>query len=187
MNELVKPLLEQAKDHMAKSIEHIKVDLQKIRAGKANPQILDGVLVDYYGNPTPLNQVANINVPDAKTITIQPWEKNLITEIEKAIVNSNIGVNPTNDGSILRINVPPPTEERRKELIKQAKAIAEHTRVSIRNVRKEINDKIKALKNKSVSEDEVKDSEAEMQKLTDDFIRQTDKILENKEKDIMLI
>jgi len=187
MNDLIKLQLEDASDSMQKAISHTEAELIKIRAGKAMPSMLDGIHVDYYGTPTPLSQVGNINTPDARSLVIQPWEKNLLGAIEKAIIDSNIGLNPQNDGNIIRLAVPPLTEERRKELVKRVKDEAEKGKVAVRNIRKDANDGIKKLKNDGVSEDEIKIGEAEVQKLTDNFIIQIDKLAEVKEKDIMTV
>lgn len=179
--------LEEAKDHMEKSVHHVSVALAKIRAGRAMPGMLDGLMVDYYGSPTPISQVASVNTPDAKTLAIKPWEKNLVHEIEKTIINSDLGLNPQNDGEIVRLNIPPLTEERRKSLVKQSRSEAEHGRVSVRNVRKDTNDHLKKLLTEHVSEDEVKKAEIKVQSFTDDFIKKIDEILANKEKDIMTV
>jgi ribosome recycling factor len=179
--------LEEAKDHMEKSVHHVSVALAKIRAGRAMPGMLDGLVVDYYGNPTPINQVASVNTPDAKTLAIKPWEKNMLAEIEKAIINSDLGLNPQNDGEIIRLNIPPLTEERRKNLVKQSRNEAEHGRVSVRNVRKDANDHLKNLLKEHVSEDEVKNAELIIQEFTDEFIKKTDDLLAKKEEEIMTV
>jgi ribosome recycling factor len=187
MSELVKKQLEEAKEHMNKAVDHVEYELTKIRAGKASPQMLDGITVDYYGNPTPLSQVASVNTPDARTIVVQPWEKNMIPVIEKAITDANLGINPQNDGSVIRLSIPPLTEERRKDLVKKVKSEGEAGKVAVRNIRKDVNEKIKKLQKEGVSEDEVKVGEAEVQKLTDNFILKIDKHIEVKEKDIMTV
>jgi ribosome recycling factor len=187
MSELIKKQLNDAKALMEKAIDHTDNELSKIRAGKASPAMLDGIAVDYYGTPTPLAQVGNVNTPDARTIVIQPWEKSLLTAIEKAIKDANLGVNPQNDGVIIRINVPPLTEERRRDLVKKVKAEVENGKVAIRNIRKDTNEKIKKLKSEGVSEDEIKTGEADVQKLTDGYIVKVDKLAEAKEKDIMTV
>jgi ribosome recycling factor len=187
MSELIKKQVSEAKALMDKAIEHCDGELQKIRAGKANPSMLDDVMVDYYGSPTPLNQVGSVNTPDARTIVVQPWEKSLLGAIEKAIMEANLGVNPQNDGVIIRINVPPLTEERRRDLAKKAKAEAENGKIAIRNIRKDANEKIRKLKPEGVSEDEMKTGEAEIQKLTDAHIVKVDQLSEAKEKDIMTV
>lgn len=187
MSELVKKQISDARALMEKAVDHCESELQKIRAGKANPSMLDDIMVEYYGTPTPLNQVGSVNTPDARTIVIQPWEKSLLGPIEKAIMEANLGVNPQNDGVIIRINVPPLTEELRRDLVKKAKAEAENGKVAIRNIRKEANDKIRKLKSEGVSEDEMKVGEADVQKLTDSFIVKVDQHAETKEKDIMTV
>lgn len=187
MSELIKKQLTDAKSLMEKAIDHCDNELGKIRAGKANPAMLDGIVVDYYGSPTPLSQVGSVNTPDAKTIVIQPWEKSLLGPIEKAIMEANLGVNPQNDGVIIRINVPPLTEERRRDLVKKAKGEGENGKVTVRNIRKDINDKIRKLKTEGVSEDEMKTGEAEVQKLVDTYIAKVDQLITAKEKDIMTV
>ncbi|MCL2028370.1 MAG: ribosome recycling factor [Bacteroidales bacterium] len=183
-----KTCIEKHKIQMQQAVEHLEKELTKIRAGKASPQMLQGVLVDYYGTPTPLEQVASVNTPDPKTINIQPWEKTLLKEIEKTIINSNLGFNPQNTGDIIRINVPPLTEERRKELVKKAKEESEKAKVAVRNIRRYGNEEGKKLeKTKVISEDEVKLLEKEIQDLTNKFIEDIDKILVAKEKDILTI
>ena len=187
MSELIKKQVTDAKAAMDRAIEHADNELNKIRAGKASPSMLDDVYVDYYGTSTPLNQVGTVNTPDARTIVVQPWEKSLLSAIEKAIMEANLGVNPQNDGVIIRINVPPLTEERRRDLVKKAKGEAETGKIAIRNIRKDANEKIKKLKSEGVSEDEIKTGEAEIQKLTDAYIVKIDQLSEAKEKDIMTV
>ena len=187
MSELIKKQVTDAKALMDKAIIHCESELQKIRAGKANPAMLDDIVVEYYGTPTPLSQVGNVNTPDARTIIVQPWEKSLLAPIEKAIKESNLGLNPQNDGVIIRLNVPPLTEERRRDLVKRAKGEAETGKVAIRNIRKDANEKIRKLKTEGVSEDEMKVGEAEIQKLTDAYIVKVDQNSEAKEKDIMTV
>jgi ribosome recycling factor len=187
MSELIKKQVNDAKANMDKAIEHADSELNKIRAGKANPSLLDDVKVDYYGTPTPLSQIGSVNTPDARTIVVQPWEKSLLGAIEKAIKEANLGLNPQNDGVIIRINVPPLTEERRRDLVKKAKGEAENGKIAIRNIRKDANEKIKKLKSEGVSEDEIKVGEAEVQKLTDGYIAKVDQLSEAKEKDIMTV
>ncbi len=187
MSELVKTQLNDAKASMDKAIDHTDYELGKIRAGKASPAMLDGIMVDYYGTPTPLAQIGNINTPDARTIVVQPWEKSMLNPIEKAIKEADLGINPQNDGIIIRLNVPPLTEERRKDLAKKAKAEAENGKIAVRNIRKDTNEKIRKLKADGVSEDEMKTGEAEVQKLTDAYIIKVDKLYEAKEKDIMTV
>lgn len=179
--------LEEAKDHMEKSIHHVSHALAKIRAGRAMPNMLDGLVVDYYGNPTPISQVASINTPDARSLAIKPWEKNMVAAIERAIINSDLGLNPQNDGEIVRLNIPPLTEERRKELVKQSKHEAEHGRISVRNVRKDTNEHLKKLLKEHVSEDAVKDAEASVQELTDEYIKKIEDLLAKKEEEIMTV
>jgi ribosome recycling factor len=187
MSELIKKQISDAKALMDKAIDHADNELNKIRAGKASPSMLDDIVVDYYGSPTPLSQVGSVNTPDARTIVVQPWEKSLLNVIEKAIMEANLGVNPQNDGVIIRINVPPLTEERRRDLVKKAKAEAETGKIAIRNVRKDANEKIRKLKSEGVSEDEMKTGEAEVQKLTDAYIIKVDQLSDAKEKDIMTV
>jgi len=179
--------LKQAKDSMNATVAHFEKELQKVRAGKASPQMLDGIKVDYYGNPTPIDQVANVNTPDAHQIVIQPWERNMLPVIEKAILAANIGVTPQNNGEFIRLVVPAPTEERRKELVKKAKQDAEQTKVAIRNIRRTANDDAKKLKDDGVEEDAVKKLEGDIQKATDEAISKVDKIMEAKEKEIMTV
>ena len=179
--------LEHAVETMGKSIARLSQELTKIRAGKAMPNMLDALNVDYYGNSTPVHQVASITTPDARTLIIKPWEKAMIGEIEKAIVNSDLGLNPQNDGEIVRINIPALTEERRIILVKQAKAAAENGKVSIRNIRKDTNEQLKKLLKEGASEDLIKDAEANVQKHTDEHVKKIDGIFEVKEKDIMTL
>jgi len=179
-------LINETKGHMAKAIEHLEVELAKIRAGRANPAMLDGVKVDYYGSMMPLSQVANINTPDPRSLVIQPWEKAMVVPIEKAIMAANLGFNPQNDGTLVRINVPPLTEERRKELVKKTKAEAEHCKVSIRNYRRESNELLKK-EGKAIPEDVLKGLEDQIQKMTDQFSAVADKHVEGKEKEIMTV
>lgn len=187
MNEEITFLYDEAEEKMGNAISHLERELVKIRAGKASPQMLEGVKVDYYGTLTPLAQVSNVNTPDPRSIVVQPWEKNMLAPIEKAIMAANLGFNPQNDGTIIRVVVPPLTEERRKELVKKAKAEAENCKVSIRNARREAIDSGKKLEKEGVPEDEVKRFESNMQDLTDKFIKNVDKMLEAKESDIMTI
>lgn len=187
MSELIKKQLADARANMEKAVEHTDNEFLKIRAGKASPAMLDGVVVEYYGAPTPLSQVGSVNTPDARTLVIQPWEKSLLVPIERAIMEANLGFNPQNDGSVIRINVPPLTEERRRDLVKRTKAEAENGKIAIRNIRKDTNEKIKKLKADNVSDDEIKTGEAEVQKLTDSYIAMVDQLTEAKEKDIMTV
>ena len=179
--------IELADDSMNKAISHLEAELTKIRAGKANPQMLDGIVVDYYGSPTPIGQVGNISVMDARTLTIQPWEKNMLQPIERAIINSNIGINPQNDGNLIRLFLPPLTEERRKDLVKRSHGEGEHAKVAIRNIRRDAIESIKKSQKNGLSEDAAKDAEAEIQELTNKFIALVDKHLASKEKDIMAV
>ncbi|WP_439131117.1 ribosome recycling factor [Polaribacter sp.] len=184
MNEEVEFVLDTAKEAMNGAIAHLEKELKSIRAGKATPAMLSTVMVDYYGSQTPLAQVANVNTPDARTLSIQPWEKNMLQEIEKAIQIANLGFNPMNNGDVIMINVPPLTEERRKNLAKQAKAEAEEAKVGVRNDRKEANNELKKL---DISEDMLKIAESEVQKLTDTFTKLIDDKLAVKEKEILTI
>ena len=179
--------LEHAEESMEKAVGHTQSMLSKIRAGKAMPNMLDGLMVEYYGNPTPINQVASINSQDARTLVIKPWEKSIIGDIERAIINSDLGLNPQNDGEIVRINIPALTEERRVELVKVARSEAEHGRISIRNIRKDANDHLKKLLKEHVSEDAVKGAEDDVQKLTDSYIGKIEDLLKKKEEDIMTV
>jgi ribosome recycling factor len=179
--------LEMAEDSMQKAISHLETELTKIRAGKANPQMLEGIVVDYYGNPTPISQVGNISVMDARTLSIQPWEKNMLQPIERAIIASNIGINPQNDGNIIRLFLPPLTEERRKDLVKRAQSEGEHSKVAIRNIRRDAIESIKKAQKNGLSEDAAKDAEADIQNITDKFIALVEKHLASKEKDIMAV
>jgi ribosome recycling factor len=179
--------LEEAKELMEKAIHHVNYIFGKIRAGKATPGMLDGIMIEYYGNPTPLNQVSSINTPDARSIIIKPWEKTIIPEIEKSIINSDLGLNPQNDGEIIRLNVPALSEERRLQLVKQAKHEAEQGRISVRNIRKDTNDHLRQLLKEHVSEDAVKNAEIDVQELTDQYIEKIDEMLHRKEEDIMTV
>ncbi|HBG88258.1 MAG: ribosome recycling factor [Bacteroidales bacterium] len=187
MEEEVSLVLEDTTEKMNRTIEHLEKEMAKVRAGKANPKMLDGLMVDYYGSMTPLSQVANINTPDPRTIAIQPWEKGMIAVIEKAIMAANLGMNPDNNGDLIRINVPPLTEERRKELVKIVKKLVEDSRIGIRNLRREAIDEFKKLQKDGLPEDMEKDAETEAQKLTDNFMKKIDELLERKEKDIMTV
>ena len=179
--------IELAEDSMKKAINHLEAELTKIRAGKASPQMLDGIVVDYYGSPTPISQVGNISVMDARTLTIQPWEKNMLQPIERAIIASNIGINPQNDGIIIRLFLPPLTEERRRDLVKRSHGEGEHAKVAVRNIRRDGIESIKKAQKNGLSEDAAKDAEAEIQELTDRYIGLVDKHLASKEKDIMAV
>jgi ribosome recycling factor len=187
MTEETEFCLEEAKEGMQNAVIHLEKEFQKLRAGKASPQMLEGVKVDYYGVMTPIEQTANISTPDARQIIVQPWDKSVLGLIDKAIQAANLGFNPKNEGEILRIQVPPLTEERRRDLFKRAKNEAENARISIRNIRRIANDTAKNLKKEGVPEDEVDKLELDIQKLTDDHISKIDKILDQKEKDIMTV
>ncbi|MGY0408937.1 MAG: ribosome recycling factor [Polaribacter sp.] len=184
MDEEIEFILDTVKEAMNKAIAHLEKELRSIRAGKATPAMLSTVMVDYYGSQTPLSQVANVNTPDARTLSIQPWEKSMLQAIEKAIQLANLGLNPMNNGDVIMINVPPLTEERRKNLAKQSKSEAEDAKVGVRNARKEANNDIKKL---DISDDLKKVAEDDVQKLTDTYIRNIDKILSVKEEEIMTI
>ena len=187
MAETTEQVLEDTSVQMKKSIGHLEVELTKIRAGKATPQIVDGIFVDYYGNPTPLAQVANVLTPDARTITIQPWEKNMLGPIEKAIIASNIGLNPQSDGIYIRLFLPPLTEERRKEFVKRALGEGEQAKVAIRSTRRENIEQIKKMQKDGLSEDIAKDAEARIQATTDKYIALVDQHCKDKEKEIMTV
>lgn len=173
---------------MAKALDSFKRELSKVRTGRASLSLLDDIRVDYYGTPTPLNQVAALAVPEPRMITIQPWEKNLAGDIEKAILKSDLGLNPSSDGQLIRLAFPPLTEERRKDMVKQVKRMGEDAKVAVRNARREANDTLKALeKDKDISEDEQKRGEKEIQEVTDDYVARVDQVLAEKEKDLMEI
>ncbi|MCQ2525890.1 MAG: ribosome recycling factor [Lachnospiraceae bacterium] len=174
-------------EKMTKAYEHLEADYAAIRAGRANPHVLDKLRVDYYGTPSPIQSVANVNVPEARIIQIAPWEKSLLKEIEKAIMTSDIGINPTNDGSVIRLVFPELTEERRKELVKDVKKKAEDAKVAVRNVRRDGNDSFKKLAKTEVSEDEIKGLEDELQKLTDKYVKDIDVLVEAKTKELMTV
>ena len=184
MNEEIDIITETAKESMELSVQHLEKELLNIRAGKANPIMLNSVFVEYYGTPTPLSQVANINTPDGRTLSIQPWEKSLLAEIEKGILQANLGFNPMNNGESLIINIPPLTEERRKDLVKLAKVETENAKVSIRNARKEANNDIKKT---DISKDLQKNAEIDIQELTNQFIKKVDDIFDVKEKEILTV
>lgn len=184
MNEELNFIIDSAEESMSQAIQHLEKELLNIRAGKANPVMLSSVMVEYYGAPTPLSQVANINTPDARTLSVQPWEKSLLADIEKGIMVANLGFNPMNNGESIIINVPPLTEERRKELAKMAKSEVENAKISIRNARKEANQDIKKAE---ASEDEQKNCEIDVQNITDDFIKKSDAIYQVKEKEILTV
>lgn len=183
MNERLKVYEEK----MQKTMKSLDSDLSAIRAGRANPHVLDRLTVDYYGSPTPIQQVANVSVPEARMIQIQPWEKKMIKEIEKAIMMSDIGINPNNDGTSIRLIFPELTEERRKELAKDVKKKGEAAKVAVRNIRRDGNDALKKLKGSEVSEDEIKDLETQLQKVTDKYIKEVDVVVETKTKEVMTV
>ena len=187
MTEELEMIIEDATASMKKAIGFLEVELGKIRAGKANPGMVDGITVEYYGAPTPISQVANINIMDARTISIQPWEKSTLQLIERAIIAANIGINPQNDGVNIRLFLPPLTEERRKELVKKSAGEAEHSKVAIRNIRRDAIEEVKKLQKDGLSEDLAKDSEKEIQDITDQYIALVEKHLAAKEKDVMSI
>jgi ribosome recycling factor len=183
---MIREIVQEAEEKMTKTVEVLKKDFASLRAGRATPALLDKIQVDYYGALTPVNQMANINVPEARLLVIQPWDKSTIPAIEKAILKSDLGLNPSNDGNVIRIGIPQLTEERRKELVKVVKKKAEEARVAIRNVRRDVNDMIKELeKEHEVSEDEGKRALDEVQKITDKFIKKVDDVMNTKEKEIM--
>jgi ribosome recycling factor len=180
-------VINSAKESMEKALNHLEIELAKIRAGKANPSMLDNVMVDFYGSRAPINNAASINTQDARTIIIQPWDKSMLTPIEKAIQQANLGFNPQNDGVIIRIMVPPLTEERRRDLSKTAKSVGEDAKVGIRNARKEAMELVKKLQKDGLPQDEAKDAETKIQNLTDQYVNKTDKHIEQKEKEIMTV
>ncbi|MEP7278217.1 MAG: ribosome recycling factor [Bacteroidota bacterium] len=187
MSETLDKILANTEETMKKAIYHLEAELVKVRAGKANPNMLDGIVVDYYGNPTPISQVGNISVLDARTISIQPWEKNMLQPMEKAIMASNIGITPQNDGINIRLFMPPLTEERRKELVKRANGEGEQSKVAIRSIRREAIESIKKLQKEGLSEDAGKDGEKDIQNSTDKYISLVEKHLAAKEKEIMAV
>ncbi|MBS1772354.1 MAG: ribosome recycling factor [Bacteroidetes bacterium] len=187
MSEVIDMLIDESTSLMKKAINHLETELSRIRAGKANPQILDGVHVDYYGASTQLAQVANITTPDARTISIQPWEKNMLGPIEKAIIASNIGLNPQNDGNIIRLFLPPLTEERRKELVKRVNAEGEQAKIAVRNIRRDVIEQIKKEQKNGLSEDATKDAEGRVQGITDKYIALVDQHCKDKDKEIMTV
>lgn len=187
MQEQVSKLISDSEEGMKKALTHLESELSKIRAGKATPQILDGINVDYYGSPMPISQVGNITILDARTLNIQPWEKNMLQPIERAIIAANIGINPQNDGVNIRLFLPPLTEERRKELVKKSQAEGENSKIVVRGGRRDVIEAIKKLQKDGLSEDAVKDAEASVQQLTDKYIATVDKYLVTKEKEIMAI
>jgi ribosome recycling factor len=187
MTEELQLIADDAEDSMKKAIDHLEAELTKIRAGKASPAMLDGITVEYYGAPTPIAQVANISVLDARTISIQPWEKPMLAQIERSIMQANIGVTPQNDGNQIRLFMPPLTEERRKELVKKASGEGEHSKVAIRNIRRDAIEQVKKLQKDGLSEDAAKDGEDNIQTITDKYITLVDKHLQAKEKEMMSV
>lgn len=187
VDEEIKFYLDEAEESMGKALQHTGVELTRIRAGKASPAMLDSLRVDYYGTPTPVAQVANVSAPDARTLFIKPWEKNMISEIAKAIKNSDLGLNPQSDAEGVRLNIPAMTEERRRELVKQAKVESEGGKVRIRGIRKDVNEALRKLLKEGASEDAIKDAEAKVQKATDSYIIKVDDLLSKKESEIMTI
>lgn len=183
----LKKYMTEVRAHMDKSITHLEEELVKIRAGKISPAMLEGITVDYYGTRSPISQVANVTTQDAKTMVIQPWEKSMLQPIEKAILAANIGITPMNDGTIIRLVLPPLTEERRQSLVKNVKAIGEHTKVSLRNIRRDAIEHIKKMQKSGLSEDSAKEAEKEIQLITDNHAKTVDRHLEAKEKDIMTV
>jgi ribosome recycling factor len=187
MAEGLDKILSDTESAMNKALNHLESELVKIRAGKANPNMLDGITADYYGNPTAINQIANVSVLDARTISVQPWEKNMLQAIERAIIMANIGINPQNDGTVIRLFLPPLTEERRKEMVKRCNGEGEHAKVAIRNIRRENIEGIKKLQKDGLSEDICKDGEKDVQDTTDKYIALVEKHLVAKEKEIMAV
>jgi ribosome recycling factor len=187
---MVSETRKKAEEKMSKALDTLKREFATIRTGRASIGILDGITVDYYGTPTPLNQVANLSVPDPKLIIIQPWEIKMLGEVEKAILRSDIGLTPTNDGKVIRLSIPPLTEERRQQIVKHARKLSEDARVAVRNIRRDINDELKKKskdKDAHVSEDEIKKMQDEIQKTTDSYIKKVDDLLAHKEKEIMTV
>lgn len=187
MNEEVELVIEETKDRMQKALEHLEYELARLRAGRANPVLLDGITVDYYGLNSPLSQVSNINTPDPKTILIQPWEKNMLGTIEKAILAANIGLTPMNNGEVIRISIPPLTEERRHQLVKQVRNEGETAKISLRNARKWANDELKKMLKDGLPEDVEKDATENIQEMTHDFSAKVDKVMAMKEKEVMTV
>ncbi|NQY67462.1 MAG: ribosome recycling factor [Flavobacteriales bacterium] len=187
MEDELEMIFDDVQDQMRRTMSSLETELSKIRAGKATPSMLDSVFVDYYGSQTPLNQVANVNTPDGRTISIQPWEKEMLEPIEKGIMHANLGLNPQNNGELIMISVPMLTEERRRELVKQSKAEGENSKVSIRNARKDANEMIKKLKADGLSEDSAKDSEDQIQNYTNEYTKKCERFVELKEIDIMKV
>lgn len=182
-----KTIINEATDRMDRTVAHLDEELLNIRAGKASTNVLNSVFVDYYGSQTPVSGVASVTVPDARTILIQPWDKNMIRTIEKAIIDSNIGLTPSNNGETIRLTIPPLTEERRKELVKQVKGVAENARISLRNTRRDAVENFKKAQKEGMPEDEAKDGETQAQKLYEKYMKQVDSLFEKKEKEIMTV
>jgi len=187
MDEEIQFYLSEGEESMAKALQHTSLELGRIRAGKATPAMLDSLRVDYYGTPTPISQVANVSAPDARTLFIKPWEKNIISEVVKAIKNSDLGLNPQSDAEGVRLNIPPMTQERRRDLVKQVKNETENGKVRIRSIRKDVNDSLRKLLKEGAAEDAVKDAEAKVQKATDSYISKIDDLMSKKEAEIMTI
>ena len=183
-----KTILNEASGRMQKAIDHLEEELLNVRAGKASPNALNGIMVDYFGSQVPVSGAASVTVPDAKTILIQPWDKNMLRPLEKAIIDSNIGLTPSNNGEQIRLTIPPLTEERRKELVKQIHKYSENGKVAVRNIRRDAMDKFKKMQKASeITEDELKTAEKDLQKITDDNCKELDKLLETKEKELMSV
>lgn len=183
---MTKEVINNMKAHMDKTVDSLRREYQKVRTGRANLGLLDDIKIDYYGTPSPLSQVATLSVPEPRTITLQPWETKMISVIEKAIMNANLGLTPANDGKVIRLNLPALTEERRKDIVKQLKKMAEEAKVAARNIRREANDELKKLeKNKKISEDDLKRAEKEVQDVTNSYITKIDEVLAHKEKEVM--
>ncbi|MBK7691051.1 MAG: ribosome recycling factor [Bacteroidetes bacterium] len=187
MTEEIEKILKQTDDQMKKAIAHLEIEILKVRAGKASPQMLDGIMVEYYGAPTPISQVANVSIVDARTITIQPWEKNMLAPIDRAILAANIGLTPQNDGVMIKLYLPPLTEERRREFVKKVMSEGEHAKVAIRNIRRDHMEAIKKLQKDGMSEDLAKDAEGKIQAMTDKKIVETDYHCSIKEKELMTV
>lgn len=187
MEEDIQLRLEETRDLMRKAVEHTTNELMKIRAGKAQPNMLDDVRIDYYGTPTPVNQVATVNTPDARSIVVRPFEKKMLAAIERAIINSDLGLSPQNDGEIIRLNLPPLTEERRQALVKQAKAEIENGKISVRNIRKDANNDLTKMQKEGASEDAIKRAEDQVQQYTNQYTEKLDELFGKKEKDIMTV
>jgi len=185
---MIEEIRQEASSRMDKSLEALKVEMARVRTGRAHPSLLEQVTVDYYGNETPLNQVASVNAQDARTLTVTPWEKNMVPAIEKAIMNANLGLNPSSAGQVIRVPLPPLTEERRKEMIRVVRGVAENARVAIRNIRRDANGQLKdLLKDKEISEDDDRREQDNIQKLTDKFIGDVEVVLQDKEKDLLSV